>query len=93
MSETGQVEFYIEVNAVDITEEELDFITRQYLAELRETDVEAVELSKSRSASSDFYSTLYTNTAKSFMTASPYAECVHPGWEWLLSRNFLQLDI
>jgi hypothetical protein len=46
MSETDQVEFYVKVNAVDATEEELDSLTRQLLSELRATDVESAELEK-----------------------------------------------
>jgi hypothetical protein len=46
MSETDQVEFYIEVNAEDATDEELDSLTRQLLSELRATDDESAELEK-----------------------------------------------
>ena len=46
MEEPGKAEFYIEVNAVDATEEEIDRMTRQLLSELRETDVESAELTK-----------------------------------------------
>jgi len=50
MRETDQVEFYIEVNAEDATDDELDVLTRQLLSELRETDVESAELTKSGDA-------------------------------------------
>ena len=46
MEETDKVEFYIEVNAADNTEEELDRMTRQLLSELRQTDVESAELTR-----------------------------------------------
>ena len=39
MMENDKAEFYIEVNAPDATEEEIDRMTRQLLSELRETDV------------------------------------------------------
>ena len=50
MDESKTAEFYIEVNAADATEEELDRMTRRLLAELRETDVERAELSRGGSA-------------------------------------------
>jgi len=46
MRETDQVEFYIEVNAADTTDEELDKLTRQLHSGLTETDVESAELKK-----------------------------------------------
>ena len=52
MEETGKAEFYIEVNAVDATEEEIDRMTRQLLSELRETDVESAELARGGAAPS-----------------------------------------
>lgn len=50
MNETDKVEFQIEVSAADATDEELDRMTRQLLAELRETNVESAELTKGVSA-------------------------------------------
>jgi hypothetical protein len=44
MKQTYKAEFKIEVSAEDATEEELDRMTRQLLAELRESDVESAEL-------------------------------------------------
>ena len=46
MEDTNKVEFHIEVSATDATDEELDRMTRQLLSELRELDVETVELEK-----------------------------------------------
>ena len=46
MEENNKAEFQIEVSA---TNEELDRITRQLLSELRELDVESVELAKNDS--------------------------------------------
>jgi hypothetical protein len=46
MNEPDQAEFYIEVSAADATEEEIDRMARQLLAELRETDVETAELAR-----------------------------------------------
>lgn len=40
-------EFHIEVSAQDATEEDVDKMTRQLLAELREMDIEAAELTRS----------------------------------------------
>jgi hypothetical protein len=50
MEETGKAAFYIEVNAVDATEEEIDRMTRQLLSELRETNVESAELARGGNA-------------------------------------------
>lgn len=47
MKENDRAEFYIEVNAADATEEEIDRMTRQLLSELRETDVDSAELVRS----------------------------------------------
>ena len=41
MFETDQVEFNIEVNRQDTSVEDIDWLTRQSLAELRELDVES----------------------------------------------------
>jgi hypothetical protein len=49
MEETDKAEFEIQVNITDATDEELDRSTRQLLYELRELDVESVELTKSAS--------------------------------------------
>ena len=46
MSKTDQAEFYIEVSATDATEEDIDWMTRQLLSELRELDIESAELAK-----------------------------------------------
>jgi hypothetical protein len=46
MDETDKAEFYIQVSAIDATEEDVDRMTRQLLSELRETDVESAELAK-----------------------------------------------
>jgi hypothetical protein len=50
MTETDQVEFNIEVSATDASEEDIDGMTRQLLAELRELEVESVKLAKGGSA-------------------------------------------
>ena len=52
MKENEKAEFYIEVSAVDVTEEDIDRMTRQLLSELRELDVESAELAKGDSAPS-----------------------------------------
>jgi len=52
MNETDKAEFNIEVSATDTTEEDIDQMTRQLLAELREMDVESAELAKGDSAPS-----------------------------------------
>jgi hypothetical protein len=44
MDETNKAEFQIKVSAIDATEEELDNMTRQLLSELRDLDIESVEL-------------------------------------------------
>ncbi|MGB8214232.1 MAG: hypothetical protein WCE68_11800 [Anaerolineales bacterium] len=44
MSETGNAEFTLEVSEAGATEEELDQMTRQLLAELREMDVVSADL-------------------------------------------------
>jgi hypothetical protein len=46
MEENNTAEFQIEVSAPDTTDEELDRMTRQLLKELRELDVDSVELTK-----------------------------------------------
>ena len=46
MDETDEVEFNIEVSAHDTSAEDIDWMTRQLLSELRELDVESVELTK-----------------------------------------------
>jgi hypothetical protein len=46
MNQTDKAEFYIQVSAIDATEEDVDRMTRQLLAELRDTDVESAELTK-----------------------------------------------
>ena len=50
MNETDQVEFNIEVSAPDTSAEDIDWMTRQLLSELRELDVESVELTKGGTA-------------------------------------------
>jgi hypothetical protein len=40
------VEFHIEVSAQDTSAEDIDWMTRQLLSELRELDIESVELTK-----------------------------------------------
>jgi len=50
MEETSKAEFEIQVNIADATDEELDYFTRQLLSELRELEIESVELTKSGSA-------------------------------------------
>ena len=52
MNENEKVEFYIEVNSLDATEEDVDRMTRQLLFELRELDVELAELAKGDSSPS-----------------------------------------
>jgi hypothetical protein len=46
MEENSKAEFEVQINIVDATDEELDRFTRQLLSELRELDVESVELAK-----------------------------------------------
>lgn len=46
MTESDQVEFNIEVSAHDTSAEDIDWMTRQLLSELRELDIESVELTK-----------------------------------------------
>jgi len=46
MEDTTKAEFHIEISVTDATDEELDRMTRQLLSELRELDVETVELKK-----------------------------------------------
>jgi len=46
MDETEKEEFEIQVSAIDATDEDIDFKTRQLLFELRELDIESVELTK-----------------------------------------------
>ena len=50
MDEINKVELELEINAVEATREELDRMTRQLLSELRELNVESVELAKGGSA-------------------------------------------
>ena len=52
MEEIDKAEFEIRVNIADATEEELDRFTRQLFSELRELDIESVELAKSDTAPS-----------------------------------------
>lgn len=47
MNQTDQVELTVEVNATDSTTEYLDQITRQLFLEIRQMDVESVDLVKS----------------------------------------------
>ena len=46
MDDPDLTQLNIEISASDATEEELDRMTRQFLSELRETDVESAELAK-----------------------------------------------
>lgn len=46
MNENDKVELNLEIVAADATDEELDRLTRQLLSELRELNVETVELAK-----------------------------------------------
>ncbi len=46
MNKTDMAEFNIEVNAEDVTDEDIDRMTRQLLSELRDLDVESAELTK-----------------------------------------------
>jgi hypothetical protein len=46
MTESDQVEFNIEVSAQDTSSEDIDRMTRQLLSELRELDIESVELTE-----------------------------------------------
>lgn len=46
MTEPDQVEFNIEVSAQDTSAEDIDWMTRQLLSDLRELDIESVELTK-----------------------------------------------
>ena len=50
MEETNKAEYIIEVSATDATDGELERMTRQLLSELKELDVESVELAKGESA-------------------------------------------
>ena len=50
MEDADKAEFYIEVNAADATEEEIDRMTRQLLTELRETNVDSTELARGGNA-------------------------------------------
>lgn len=50
MNENDKVELDLEIDAADATDEELDRVTRQLLSELRELNVESVELAKSTPA-------------------------------------------
>jgi len=46
MTESDRVEFNIEVSAHDTSTEDIDWMTRQLLSELRELNVESAELTK-----------------------------------------------
>ena len=46
MSDPELTKLSIEVSAPDVSEEEIDWMTRQLLSELRELDVESAELTK-----------------------------------------------
>jgi hypothetical protein len=50
MNETDKVEFQIVVSATDAIEEDIDRMTRQLLSELRELNVESVELVRAGTA-------------------------------------------
>jgi hypothetical protein len=50
MNDESPVELKLEVSIEDASDEELDQMTRQLLAELRETEVESVELARGGSA-------------------------------------------
>jgi len=50
MEETNKVDFHIEVSAHDTSIEDIDWMTRQLLSELRELDIESAELTKGDSA-------------------------------------------
>ena len=46
MEQNDKVEFEIQVSAPDVTDDELDNMTRQLLSEVRELNVESAELAK-----------------------------------------------
>ena len=46
MSDPDLAQLNIEISASDVTEEDIDWMTRQLLSELRELDVESAELTK-----------------------------------------------
>ena len=46
MNQPDKAEFNIEVSATDTTDEDIDWMTRQLLSELRELDIESAELTK-----------------------------------------------
>jgi hypothetical protein len=46
MDETDKVEFYVEVNAADATDEELDRLTRQLLSEIQDLNVDSAKLTE-----------------------------------------------
>lgn len=48
MEETTKTEFELQISVPDATDEELDRLTRQLLSEIKETDVDSVELGKSK---------------------------------------------
>ena len=50
MSNPDLTQINIEISASDITEEDIDWMTRQLLSELRELDIELVELTKGGTA-------------------------------------------
>lgn len=49
MEETTTADFELQISVPDATDEELDRLTRQLLSEIKETDVDSVELGKSKS--------------------------------------------
>jgi hypothetical protein len=50
MSDPDLAQLNIEISASDVTEEDVDWMTRQLLSELRELDVDSAELSKGGTA-------------------------------------------
>jgi len=46
MSDPDLAQLNIEISASDVTEEDIDWMTRQLLSELRELDIESAELTK-----------------------------------------------
>jgi hypothetical protein len=50
MSNPDFTQLNIEISASDVTEEDIDWMTRQLLSELRELDVESAELTKGGAA-------------------------------------------
>ena len=84
MDETGKVELYIEVSEVDATEEDIDRMTRQLLSELRETEVESVDLVKSEDIPSGAKSgeavTMGSLVVSALPTVLPAVITVVQGW-------------